>query len=112
LVFSKDRGGETPLHGATFMGHQDVAELLLANKAKANSDVTPLHWAEYKGCKDMAKFSAPVRRSRIDIQCDGLHLLPELYAHLNSMPFEAAARMEQHSAEDLRGAGYTVTGGH
>lgn len=42
----------------------------------------------------------------------GLRLLPELYAHLNPMPFEAAAQMEQDLAEDLRLAGYTVTGGH
>jgi hypothetical protein len=42
----------------------------------------------------------------------GIRLLPELYAHLNPMPFEAAARMEQDLAEDLRRAGYTVAGGH
>lgn len=42
----------------------------------------------------------------------GLRLLPELYAHLNPMPYEAAAQMEQDVAEDLRQAGYTVTGGH
>lgn len=42
----------------------------------------------------------------------GLRLLPELYAHLNPMPFEAAVRMEVDLAEDLRRAGYTVTGGH
>jgi hypothetical protein len=42
----------------------------------------------------------------------GLRLLPELYAHLNPMPFEAAAQMERDLAEDLRKAGYTVTGGH
>lgn len=42
----------------------------------------------------------------------GLRLLPELYAHLNSMPFEAAVQMEKDLAEDLRRAGYTVTGGH
>ena len=41
-----------------------------------------------------------------------LRLLPELYAHLNPMPFEAAAQMEKDLAEDLRRAGYTVTGGH
>jgi len=35
----------------------------------------------------------------------GLRLLPELYEHLNSMPFEAAARMEVDLAEDLRRAG-------
>ena len=42
----------------------------------------------------------------------GLRLLPELYEHLNPMPFEAAARMEVDLADDLRRAGYTVTGGH
>jgi len=29
-----------------------------------------------------------------------------------SMPFEAAVQMEAELAEDLRAAGYTVTGGH
>ena len=42
----------------------------------------------------------------------GLRLLPELYEHLNPMPFEAAAEMERDLAEDLRRAGYKVTGGH
>jgi hypothetical protein len=42
----------------------------------------------------------------------GIRLLPELYEHLNPMPFEAAARMEADLAEDLRKAGYFVTGGY
>ena len=42
----------------------------------------------------------------------GIRLLPELYAHLNPMPYEAAAQMEHDLADDLRRAGYTVTGGH
>ena len=42
----------------------------------------------------------------------GLRLMPELFAHLNPMPFEAAVVMEKDLAEDLRRAGYTVTGGH
>ncbi len=41
-----------------------------------------------------------------------IRLLPELYAHLTPMPFEAAAQMEMDLAEDIRRAGYTVTGGH
>ena len=41
----------------------------------------------------------------------GMRLLPELFAHLNPMPFEAAAQMEKELAEDLRAQGYTVTGG-
>jgi hypothetical protein len=35
----------------------------------------------------------------------GLRLLPELYEHLNPMPFEAAAHMEHDLAEDLRRLG-------
>jgi hypothetical protein len=42
----------------------------------------------------------------------GVRLLPELYEHLNPMPFAAAAQMEIELAEELRAAGYTVTGGH
>ena len=42
----------------------------------------------------------------------GQRLLPELYEHLNPMPFEAAVEMERDLAEDLRREGYTVTGGH
>ena len=42
----------------------------------------------------------------------GLRLLPELFAHLNPMPFESATQMEVDLAEDLRRVGYTVTGGH
>src|SRR5882757_8995635 len=41
-----------------------------------------------------------------------VRLMPELYEHLNPMPFEAAVQMEVELAEDLRAAGYTVTGGH
>jgi hypothetical protein len=46
------------------------------------------------------------------VQRYGVRLLPALYAHLNPMPFEAAAQMEKDLALDLRRAGYTVTGGH
>ena len=40
-----------------------------------------------------------------------VRLMPELYAHLNPMPFEAAVQMEMELAEDLRAEGYTVAGG-
>jgi len=42
----------------------------------------------------------------------GVRLVPELYAHLNPMPYEAAVQMEVDLAADLRREGYTVTGGH
>jgi hypothetical protein len=45
------------------------------------------------------------------VQRYGVRLLPELYQHLNPMPFEAAAQMEKDLTEDLRTEGYTVMGG-
>ena len=42
----------------------------------------------------------------------GIRLLPELFEHLNPMPYEAAAQMEKDLTEDLRRAGHTVVGGH
>jgi hypothetical protein len=42
----------------------------------------------------------------------GIRLLPELYQHLNPMPYEAAAQMEADLTEDLRRSGYTVVGGY
>lgn len=42
----------------------------------------------------------------------GIRLLPELFTHLNPMPYEAAVQMETDLTEDLRRAGYTVLGGH
>ena len=41
----------------------------------------------------------------------GVRLLPELFEHLNPMPFDAAAQMERDLAEDLRAEGYAVLGG-
>lgn len=41
----------------------------------------------------------------------GVRLLPELFAHLNPMPYEAAVQMEKDLAADLRRSGFTVTGG-
>ncbi len=59
LVFSKDNGGETPLHWAADGGHKDVAELLLANKAEVNAidnnGRTPLHYAAENGDAGMTK---------------------------------------------------------
>jgi len=38
--------------------------------------------------------------------------MPELYGHLNPLPYEAAMQMEKDLAEDLRTAGYIVIDGH
>jgi len=41
----------------------------------------------------------------------GVRLLPELYEHLNPMPYEYAVQMEKDLADDLRAQGYAVCGG-
>ena len=51
-------------------------------------------------------------KSSLYVKRYGVRLLPELYEHLNPMPYEAAAQMEKDLTEDLRRAGYTVVGGH
>jgi ankyrin repeat protein len=59
LVSSKANDGRMPLHMAAEAGHKDVAELLLANKAKVNvkdsGGFTPLHFAALYGHKDVAE---------------------------------------------------------
>jgi hypothetical protein len=58
-----------------------------------------------------ANHKADIKAASV-VKRHGIRLLPEFYAHLNPMPFEAAVAMEKDLAEDLRRAGYTVTGGH
>jgi hypothetical protein len=41
----------------------------------------------------------------------GVRLLPELFEHLNPMPYGHAVQMEKDLADDLRGQGYAVCGG-
>ena len=41
----------------------------------------------------------------------GVRLLPEMYEHLNPMPYEHAVQMERDLADDLRAQGYAVVGG-
>jgi ankyrin repeat protein len=60
LVFSIDDNGRTPLHLAAMLGHKELAEFLLANKAevnaKANAGFTPLHLAAATGKRDLVEF--------------------------------------------------------
>jgi hypothetical protein len=51
-------------------------------------------------------------KSSLYVKRYGIRLLPELYEHLNPMPYAAAAQMEKDLTEDLRREGYTVLGGH
>jgi hypothetical protein len=90
----------------------NIRKVLLANPArKAEKPVvyvglTGLSPEErFENHKQGIKASSLVRRF-------GIRLLPELYSHLNPMPYEAAIQMEKDLTQDLRQAGYTVVGGH
>jgi hypothetical protein len=43
------------------------------------------------------------RKGNVFVLKHGTGLLPELFAHLNPMPYEAAMTMERELAEELRG---------
>ena len=52
-----------------------------------------------------------IKAARIVKRC-GERLVPRLYAHLNPMPYQKAAAMEETLADSLRKRGYLVYGGH
>lgn len=54
-----------------------------------------------------ARHKAGVQHSRI-VHRFGLRLLPQMYEHLNPMPYNAALQMEVELAEELRAKGYGV----
>ena len=105
-------------------GHHHVYVVLLDDAVnglrrvrQANPDRDPAKPSVYVGLTGLD----PVRRlenhklgirSASLVRRYGVRLLPELYAHLNPMPYRAAAQMERDLTEDLRREGYTVMGGH
>jgi hypothetical protein len=58
----------------------------------------------FENHKNGYKSARPVRKY-------GVRLLPELFEHLNPMPYEHAVQMEIDLAHDLRAEGYAVCGG-
>ena len=50
---------------------------------------------------------AGVKANRL-VRDFGKGLLPELFAHLNPMPYEAARQMEEDLADELQEKGYAV----
>ena len=104
--------------------HHHVYVVLLDSKAaghrailRINPKRDPLKPCIYVGMSGLepeARFENHRRghKSAWVVKKYGLRLLPELYQHLNPMPYEAALQMEADLAEDLRNEGYTVTGGH
>jgi len=91
---------------------QRAARLLKSKNPERKKD-KPCVYVGMSGLAPEERFAnhkAGVKAARIVHQF-GIRLLPELFAHLNPMPFEAAAVMERDLAEDLRKQGYTVAGG-
>lgn len=92
-----------------------VARLRKVRAANPNRDAKkPCLYVGMSGLTPEERFANHQKGAKAShvVQRYGIRLLPELYVHLNPMPFEAAAQMERDLAEDLRRAGYTVTGGH
>ena len=59
----------------------------------------------------LANHKAGIKAARV-VTRFGVRLVPKLYAHLNPMPYEKAARMEVALADSLRKRGFQVFGGH
>jgi hypothetical protein len=105
-------------------GHHNVYVVLLDDAvnslrkvARANPDRDPAKPSVYVGLTGLdpeQRFQNHKLgiRSALLVKHHGIRLMPELYAHLNPMPYEAAAQMERDLAEDLRRDGYAVMGGH
>jgi hypothetical protein len=95
----------------------DPAAARLRKVRAANPDANPKLPCVYVGMSGLQPEERLANHRRGDkassiVRRFGIRLLPELYAHLNPMPYAGAAEMERDLAADLSRAGYTVTGGH
>jgi hypothetical protein len=104
-------------HHSVYVVLLDSAVGKLRKVRAANPDRDPKKPCVYVGMtglkpeKRFANHRAGIKAASV-VKRYGSRLLPELYEHLNPMPYEAAAQMEKDLAADLRRAGYTVTGGY
>lgn len=104
-------------HHHVYVVRLDPAVARLKKVRAANPDRDPKKPCVYVGMTGLrpeerfANHKSGIKSAFV-VRRYGRELMPELYEHLNPMPFEAAAQMEMDLAEDLRRAGYTVTGGH
>ena len=109
------RGESAHHHVYVVLLSREVAKLRDVKKENpARNPALPCVYVGMSGLLPEARFQnhkAGVKSSRY-VRKYGVRLMPELYEHLNPLPYEAAVEMERELAEDLRAAGYTVTGGH
>jgi len=116
-TFQKVRAKSQPHHHNVYVVLLDAAAGKLRKVRAANPKRDPKKPCVYVGMTGLDpqlrfdNHKAGIKAASV-VKRHGIRLLPELYEHLNPMPFEAAAQMETELAEDLRRAGYTVTGGH
>lgn len=88
---------------------RDLGRFLRANP-HADPGLPPLY-VGMTGISPEARFAQHregTKAGRGLVRRFGLRLRPDLYAHLNPMPFEAAAEMERDLAADLRQKGHGV----
>ena len=103
--------------------HHSVYVILLDNVVAKHSSIVQLNPKRdpFKPCVYVGMTGLPVderfenhkngyKSARL-VRKYGVRLLPEMYEHLNPMPYEHAAQMEKDLAEDLRIQGYAVLGG-
>lgn len=101
-------------HHHVYVVELDPAVRELRRFSVANPDADPARPCVYVGMTG----TSPEERFRHHVEGHksgrglvrrfGRRLLPELYRHLNPMPYEAARQMERDLAEDLRREGYAV----
>jgi ankyrin repeat protein len=101
LVLSKDDIGATPLHYAAQYGQNNVAELLLNNKAdvnaKAKSLVTPLHLAAQRGYQEMA---ALLLANKAEVNAKSSFGWTPLYVAAQNGHKEVATLLSQHGGHE------------
>jgi hypothetical protein len=103
----------TPDHHSVYVVELDPAVREDRSFAAANrecSDELPCLYVGSTGLTPEERFErhkAGVQHSRI-VKKYGLKLRPDLYEHLNPMPYEAAVEMERDLADDFRAEGHGV----
>ncbi len=106
--------GSAAYHHHVYVVELDPAVLRNRRFVRANPDRDPSRPLLYVGMtgtspeERLAQHKAGVKAGRGIVRRFGLRLRPDLYAHLNPMPFDAACQMERDLAEDLRREGCGV----
>ena len=87
-----------------------LAEAKFRRRNPGYADGKPCVYVGMTGLSVAARFANHKRghKGNVFVLRFGTRLLPELFAHLNPMPYEAAMTMERELAEELREAGYGV----